>query len=107
MTETESLKKEIADLKAELIHAHGYRARAEAMANMADIGRTVISAMRQKGVLVPIDGGPTVPALAARYLRMGKDFDILMSAIKSDPTLQSEWERFCMSLRLVEGDIEV
>jgi hypothetical protein len=96
----------IADLKAQLIQAQGYRARAEALDGLADIGRAAIIALRAKGLQLPSDGGPGAVALVGKYIKMGKDFDTLMDAIKRDHALQSDWERFCMMLKLSEGNDE-
>jgi hypothetical protein len=69
-----------------------------------EIGRAVMRTLRQKGVPVgnsPVPGSGT-DKLAAKYAAMGKDFDTLMEAIKGDVFLESEWDRFCMMLRLAE-----
>jgi hypothetical protein len=74
---------------------------------LADIGRSVLNELRHKGTAVPyvIDEkqGSMFAKIASKYIRMGKDFDTLMTAVKRDFTLNSEWERFCMMLRLAEG----
>ncbi len=37
-----------------------------------------------------------------RYTKLGKDFEVILKAIENNPTLQSEWERFLMVLKLAE-----
>jgi hypothetical protein len=69
-----------------------------------DIGRTVVRALRSKGVNLPASPTPGTDKICSRYAQMGKDFDTLMEAVKKDVILKSEWDRFCMVLRLSQED---
>jgi len=40
--------------------------------------------------------------MAVTYASMGRDFEILLQAIKDNPMLNDEWERFMVLLRMVE-----
>jgi hypothetical protein len=87
---------------------------------MAEIADAFISVLHNKNVVVPslygvVSGNSTILPrpdeqskvelinLAIVYATMGRDFEIIMQAVKDNPTLMSEWERFMMALRLA-GD---
>ena len=83
-----------------------FEAKIEYERKFAEIGRTVIRALKNKGTnlcpgSLPVAGTDQV---CARYATMGKDFDTLMEAVKRDVMLKSEWDRFCMMLRLAQED---
>ena len=40
--------------------------------------------------------------MAVTYASMGRDFEVFLQAIKDNPTLNDEWERFMVLLRMVE-----
>ena len=63
-----------------------------------------MSALRRKGVMLPSEPTTGVDEVCAKYARMGKDFDTLMTAVKQDSMLSSEWDRFSMMLRLAQKD---
>ena len=39
-----------------------------------------------------------------KYISMGIDFEVILKAIKDNPMLMSEWERFMVSLRMAQED---
>jgi hypothetical protein len=71
-----------------------------------DVGRAVMNALRERGCTLPYVPvpGSGIEKIAAKYARMGKDFDTLMTAVNDDVMLTSEWERFSMMLRLAQED---
>jgi hypothetical protein len=81
-----------------------YEARLAHERSFADIGRTVVRTLRSKGVNLANAPTPGTDVVCARYATMGKDFDTLMSAVKNDVMLSSEWNRFSMMLRLAQED---
>lgn len=83
-----------------------YEAKMVHERKFGDIGRTVLRALKNKGVnLTPVSSPlPGTDQVCARYATMGKDFDTLMEAVKRDVMLKSEWDRFCMMLRLAQED---
>lgn len=83
----------------------------------ADIADAFISVLHNKNVVVPslhygVAGVPgatidenikaEIVNLAVVYASMGRDFEVIMQAVKENPTLMSEWERFMIALRLAE-----
>ena len=86
----------------------------------AKIGEAAQSALHAKGVVIPslyqqsgssgtisyptIDDNAVVEVVDATvtYITMGRDFEIILQAIKDNPSLKSEWENFMMMLRLAE-----
>ena len=100
MSDLDEANKEIERLRAQL------DAQSAAQAGWTMVARMVINELRSRGVMLPISVTPqegnNVGTIAAKYARMGKDFDTLMDHIKRDTMLASEWERFCMMLRLAE-----
>ena len=92
----EQANKEIASLLSQLESQKGY----------VQVAHYVIHELKQAGSAIsqrvrPEDG-KNIGTIAAKYVRMGKDFDTLMTHIKKDVMLQSEWKRFCIMLRLAE-----
>jgi len=83
----------------------------------AQIGQAALSILHVKNIDVPrlnskqdpVTGGPAEENIdilrmsVIEYITMGCDFNTLIQAIRKSPTLQSEWDRFCMMLRLTEG----
>lgn len=69
-----------------------------------NVGRKVMRGLKDKGVNLPSIPTPGTDQICARYARTGKDFDTLMDAVKNDVMLKSEWDRFCMMLRLAQED---
>lgn len=39
-----------------------------------------------------------------KYISMGIDFEVILKAIKDNPMLMSEWERFMVILRMAQED---
>jgi hypothetical protein len=91
----------------------------------AKIGQAAQSALHNKNVVIPslygaatatfAAGIPTMPAIddnavtevvdaTITYIHMGRDFEVILQAIKENPLLMSEWERFMLSLRLAQAD---
>lgn len=82
------------------------------------ISQAFISALHNKKVVVPslhsVNGilsdieEPNdetvleIVNMAITYASMGRDFEILLQAIKDNPMLNDEWERFMVLLRMVE-----
>ena len=81
-----------------------YEARLATERQWADIGRATIAALRERGAMLPMTPTPGYGQLAAKYARMGKDFDTLMEAVNDSEMLKSEWQRFAMFLRLAQED---
>jgi hypothetical protein len=87
----------------------------------AKIGEAAQSALHNKNVVIPSlykpqpanAVGNTIPEVndeavieivdaTVTYIQMGRDFEVILQAIKENPLLMSEWERFMMMLRLAE-----
>jgi len=108
----ERLDKVRADMKE-----HYEKQNAFLIAHMK-ISDAFISILHNKGVVVPslysINGvlsqldepDPNtiqeIVDVAITYAGMGRDFEILLQAIKDNPMLNDEWERFMVLLRMVE-----
>lgn len=37
-----------------------------------------------------------------KYMSMGLDFEKIINVVNTNPTLKSEWDRFCVFLRLAQ-----
>jgi hypothetical protein len=72
----------------------------------AEVGRAVMNELRKRDGSIPYvpTAGSGIEKLVAKYVVMGKDFDTLMTAIKADVMLTSEWDRFMMMLRMAQED---
>lgn len=84
-----------------------YERRMADLKPFVDIGTKVYQELRRKGSgmnLLPGTDFDAVAKVCARYAAMGKDFDTLMTAVKADVMLSSEWERFAMMLRMAQED---
>jgi len=92
----------------------------------AKIGQAAQSALHNKNVVIPslypninpgltVSIGGTPPAneidedavteivdATITYIEMGRDFEIILQAIKDHPMLVSEWERFLVTLRMCQ-----
>lgn len=80
------------------------------------IAQAVLSELHNQGVVIPTlytqaaleKGEPDEEVVtqlmdhALHYTTEGRNFEILKQAIMGNETLKSEWERFCMFLRLAE-----
>ena len=74
-----------------------------------------ISVLHNKNVVVPSMYGTSSPTpdeavvdelvqLAIHYATMGRDFEVIVQAIRENPMLMGEWERFMLSLRMAQED---
>ncbi len=93
----------------------------------AKIGEAAQSTLHNKGVVIPslynqsqvngnvsinntslpdIDDNAVIEVVDATitYITMGRDFEIILQAIKENPTLMSQWEQFLMMLRMSQDD---
>lgn len=93
-----------------------YEARDGERAAQAKIGQAAQSALHVKGVVIPslykLNSTPNAPSeidpnavieitdATVSYIEMGRDFEIILQAIKDNPLLMSEWERFMVALRM-------
>ena len=109
----EQFKEQETEIAARYERMNGFRDA------QAKIGEAAQSALHNKNVVIsPIipHGMNTFPVTVDQdavtevidatitYITMGRDFEIILQAIKDNPTLKSEWDRFCMMLRLAEDD---
>ena len=89
---------------------------------MAKIGEGALMTLDAKGVVLPSiyiqqpanaagnvvrdeidnDAVTEIEAIASTYITMGRDFEIILQAIKDNPLLMSEWERFMLSLKMAQ-----
>jgi hypothetical protein len=94
---------------------HHFELRDGIKAAQAKIGEAAQSALHTKGVVIPslyLNQGPQVNPeatveiidAAVTYIEMGRDFEVILQAIKDNPTLKSEWDRFMMFLRMAQED---
>ena len=91
----------------------------------AKIGEAARATLRTKGVvlsnlyqqqtananaaptLLPeIDDNAVIESVDATvtYITMGRDFEVILQAIRDNPTLMSEWDRFMLMLRMASDD---
>jgi hypothetical protein len=88
-----------------------YEARDGERAAQAKVGQAAQSALHVKGVVIPslysnpgtaVDPDAITEVIDATvtYIEMGRDFEIILQAIKENPLLMSEWERFMIALRM-------
>jgi len=94
-----------------------YESRDGERAAQAKIGQAAQSALHVKGVVIPhlyklnsnpgvtpdeIDANAVIEIVDATvsYIEMGRDFEIILQAIKDNPFLMGEWERFMIALRM-------
>jgi hypothetical protein len=97
------MSEESAETKAAIeLVTKRYESRLAGERLWADIGRATFAALRERGMLLPMAPRPGDHLLAAKYARMGKDFDTLMEAVNNDVMLTSEWHDLpcsCVYLR--------
>jgi hypothetical protein len=90
------LAKQRAELEKE------FQSRLNLEIRFGNVGRRVIHELKARGTMLPLLPDHMVETVAAKYITMGKDFDTLITAIKADIMLSSEWERFSMMLKLAQ-----
>ena len=92
-----------------------FEARDGLKAAQAKIGQAALNALHVKGVVIPpiyqytplgevIDDDAVIEVVdaAVTYIEMGRDFEVILQAIKENPFLMGEWERFMVALRMAE-----
>src|SRR6478752_10281472 len=68
---------------------------------MVKVGRELAKTFPTNWTTTPTDyDAETEEAL--KFLGMAKDFAKIIDAIKEHPMLESEWDRFCMALRMAQ-----
>jgi hypothetical protein len=82
-----------------------YEARLKAQADFAQIGQAVIGAMNDAGskfstTRLNSNDANLISKLAAKYVTMGKHFEVIVDSVKHNTLIRSEWDRFCGFLRL-------
>lgn len=74
---------------------------------VAVIANAVTNATVNASMQLPdIDDNAVIESVDATvtYITMGRDFEVILQAIKDNPTLMSEWERFMLMLRMATDD---
>lgn len=70
----------------------------------AMVGEAVTDVLNSRSVLphnVTNDANAIIEA-SLKYVSMGLDFEIILNAIKDNPMLMGEWERFMLILRMAQ-----
>lgn len=70
----------------------------------ARVGEAVTAVLNSRSVLphnVTNDANAIIEA-SLKYVSMGLDFEIILNAIKDNPMLMGEWERFMLILRMAQ-----
>lgn len=95
-----------------------FEKRLNSVAHLVALGRGADAAMRSGPKYINLARGipftfygegdrtehdQTLTDMAFELYRMGCDFKIMLAAIKDDPFLQSEWDRFMVALKMAEA----
>ena len=71
----------------------------------ARIGQAVVAVFNSRFPISTVGSEEEeITTTMVKYISMGIDFEVILKAIKDNPMLMSEWERFMVSLRMAQED---
>ena len=68
----------------------------------ARVGEAVDAVLNSRSILPQNVTNDVIIETSVKYISMGLDFEIILNAIKDNPILMSEWERFMVMLRMAQ-----